>query len=191
MVSIPTSRLCGIKLSTTTSWVKSILHWRMKFVNMAVALSKCLYMYLVALNYFMSQSTNISFYSHFVANIYLIVCVECSLVHIWQRFHITKSLHYEHIFVSIPMISRQIFKVDVIVSEVCMPTPIEHRMTEDCHIMERTGKIQVQVNEKTFVKHHLCIVHTIHCLPAIKPLYVVEINPRLPILTNTSSIITM
>lgn len=61
--------------------------------------------------------------------------------------------------------------------------PLEIRVAEDCHVMERTGKIQVQVNEKSFVGHHNRTIHTIHLLLAIKPLCVVGIILGLPNLT--------
>lgn len=46
-----------------------------------------------------------------------------------------------------------------------IPTPIQVRMAEDCHIMGNFEKTQAQVNEKAFVEHHKLNVHTIHIYP--------------------------
>jgi hypothetical protein len=69
-------------------------------------------------------------------------------------------------------------------SEVCTPMPLEVRVMEDFRIMERIGKIQVQVNENSFMGHHNRIIHTIHLLPAMKPLCVVGIILGLPNFDN-------
>lgn len=139
---------------------------------MAMPLNKWLESGLVASKCFMSLQNlhlnpQMSHSTHTVVGMHLVVYGECPLVHIWWPFHIIKSPNYEHIFVYVAGISKQIFKAFVIMSKVCTPMPLEVRVAGAYHIMEITGKIQVQVNEKSFVGHHNRIIHKIHLLQVI------------------------
>jgi hypothetical protein len=73
------------------------------------------------------------------------------MIHIWWPPHIAKSPHNEHILTNVAGITKQAFKVSVIMSEVCTAMSIEFKIAEDCNIMKRTRKSQVQVNEETSV----------------------------------------
>jgi hypothetical protein len=85
------------------------------------------------------------------SGMHLVVCHECSMIHIWWPPHIAKSPHNEHILTNVTGITKQVFKVSIIMSEVCMATSIKFKIVEDCNIMKRTRKSRVQVNEETFV----------------------------------------
>ena len=56
--------------------------------------------------------------SHIV-DMYLVVCGECSLIHIHQTFHSAKFPHYKYIFAYVAKISKQILKVFVIMKCAC------------------------------------------------------------------------
>lgn len=109
-----------------------------------------------------------------IVDMNLVVCCECSRVHIQRPFHIAKSPHYEHIFAYVARISKQILKVFVVM-KCPRQRPQQSRWWRIITSWEKTHKIQVQVNEKAFTRHHIHIAHTIHHLPVIKLLCVVGI----------------
>lgn len=76
-------------------------------------------------------------------------------------------------------------------SEVCMSTPIEVKMGEDCDIMKRTSGAYVQVNREIFVGHDNHIVHIMHLLPTIKSFRMVGDSHGFWVLTKVISIVPM
>lgn len=109
---------------------------------------------------------NVPFNMNAKPDVHLIVKRPRHLRRYLGPLHLTTPPHYEHVLMSINMVTKNVLKICLHVNKASLPPFVNIGNPENYDIMKWTHKSYIQVKKQTLMRNNNCVVHTTFIFPS-------------------------